>query len=206
MTTDKRTRGAYRKTESRRADILRAAIDSIAEHGYDRASLRDIAARAGISHAGLLHHFADKDDLLHAAMRKQETDDHEFGIAAAEAGASVPTIVSDILARAAGNPDAARSWLALTVAASRPDHPAHDFFAGRRARARAAFTEGTAVLPADDAGLSLETTVVLLVALTDGLLLQSLYDPTLDVANPLKRFFELVWPSAGATMPARPVS
>ncbi|MEH0580221.1 TetR/AcrR family transcriptional regulator [Streptomyces sp. B21-108] len=50
-----RARGPYVKTPARRAEIVRAARDSFAERGYANASLRDIAERAGITHAGLLH-------------------------------------------------------------------------------------------------------------------------------------------------------
>ncbi|MET0861912.1 MAG: helix-turn-helix domain-containing protein, partial [Microbacterium sp.] len=61
------TRGPSASTPARRAEIIRAASASIAEHGYERASLRDIAARANVTHAALLRHFASKDDLLLAA-------------------------------------------------------------------------------------------------------------------------------------------
>lgn len=57
-------RGPYAKTPARRAAIVRAARDSFAEKGYAKASLRDIAERAGITHAGLLHHFRNKEELL----------------------------------------------------------------------------------------------------------------------------------------------
>ena len=56
--------GPYASTPARRAEIVRAALASFAEHGYERASLRDIAARANVTHAALLRHFASKDDLL----------------------------------------------------------------------------------------------------------------------------------------------
>ena len=194
MGTDGRKRGTYSKTEGRRADILRAAIDSVAQHGYERASLRDIAARAGISHPGLLHHFPDKHELLREAMRQREANDLEIGLAAKRAGASIAAIVSESFARTIQDPGAARSWLALTVAASRPDHPAHEFIGARQSRARAAFT-GEPTIAADGAEITPDTKALLLVALIDGLVLQGLFDPTLDVTGSLKRFFDLVAPS-----------
>src|SRR3954451_274467 len=44
--------------------IMRAAIAVIGEVGYDAASVRDMAARAGVSVAALYYHFPSKSDLL----------------------------------------------------------------------------------------------------------------------------------------------
>ena len=49
---------------ARRAQIVAAAIDTVAELGYSQASLARIAERAGISKGVILYHFADKDDLI----------------------------------------------------------------------------------------------------------------------------------------------
>ncbi|HTZ29534.1 MAG TPA: TetR/AcrR family transcriptional regulator [Streptosporangiaceae bacterium] len=49
---------------ARRAQIVAAAIDAVAELGYGRASLARIAERAGVSKGVILYHFADKDDLI----------------------------------------------------------------------------------------------------------------------------------------------
>jgi len=51
--------------EARRAQIVAAAIETIAELGYARASFTQIAKRAGLSSTGLIsYHFAGKDDLV----------------------------------------------------------------------------------------------------------------------------------------------
>ena len=49
---------------ARRAQIVAAAIDTIAELGYGRASLARIAKRAGTSKGVISYHFASKDDLI----------------------------------------------------------------------------------------------------------------------------------------------
>jgi AcrR family transcriptional regulator len=49
---------------ARRAQIVQAAIDVIAEVGYARASLARIGARIGISKGLIGYHFAGKDDLI----------------------------------------------------------------------------------------------------------------------------------------------
>jgi len=49
---------------TRRQQIVGAAIDTIAEIGYGQASLARIAARIGISKGVISYHFAGKDDLI----------------------------------------------------------------------------------------------------------------------------------------------
>jgi TetR/AcrR family transcriptional regulator, fatty acid metabolism regulator protein len=48
----------------RRAQIMAAAIDTIAELGYGQASLARIAETAGTSKGVILYHFGGKDDLI----------------------------------------------------------------------------------------------------------------------------------------------
>jgi TetR/AcrR family transcriptional regulator, transcriptional repressor of bet genes len=50
--------------EARRAQIISASIETLAELGYGRASLAQIAKRAGISTSLISYHFKDKDDLM----------------------------------------------------------------------------------------------------------------------------------------------
>jgi AcrR family transcriptional regulator len=49
-----------------RSAILAAAVDALTESGPARLSLRDLARRAGVSHAAPAHHFGDKAGLLSA--------------------------------------------------------------------------------------------------------------------------------------------
>lgn len=51
-------------TSARRAQIVAAAIDTVAEDGYASASLARIAVRLGISKGVISYHFAGKDDLI----------------------------------------------------------------------------------------------------------------------------------------------
>lgn len=46
--------------------LLRAASEAITEHGVASLSMRDLARRAGVSHAAPGHHFGDKAGLLTA--------------------------------------------------------------------------------------------------------------------------------------------
>lgn len=62
--TAERARQTFTET-ARRAQIVEAAIETIAEVGYARASFAQIAKRAGLSSTGLIsYHFASKDELI----------------------------------------------------------------------------------------------------------------------------------------------
>lgn len=62
-TAERRAEPTFIET-ARRAQIVSAAIETIAEVGYGRASLARIAERVGISTGVISYHFAGKDDLI----------------------------------------------------------------------------------------------------------------------------------------------
>jgi len=66
-----------------RERILEAALRLFAEHGYERTSVKMIAAAAGISQGLLYNYFAGKDALL-AAIFEASMDDVRASFAAAE--------------------------------------------------------------------------------------------------------------------------
>ncbi|WP_437684954.1 TetR/AcrR family transcriptional regulator [Sorangium sp. So ce176] len=54
--------------DATRARILEVARDHFERHGFEAANVRAIAADAGVAAGTVLLHFADKRDLLHAAL------------------------------------------------------------------------------------------------------------------------------------------
>ncbi len=79
------TRRAAQKASTRRR-LLDAAYDLFEERGYEQATMRELAARAGVAPGTIFAHFADKPALLVAAF---ETD---VGGVVEEAFASVPGV------------------------------------------------------------------------------------------------------------------
>lgn len=70
LATDRPRAGdGYHHGDLRRA-LLEAALVLVAERGVDGFTLREVARRAGVSHAAPYHHFADKADLV-AALAEQ---------------------------------------------------------------------------------------------------------------------------------------
>jgi AcrR family transcriptional regulator len=58
--------------ELRRSELIDATIETIAERGFLRTTVRDIAERAGCSPAAVLYYFPRKDDLLSVAFRESD--------------------------------------------------------------------------------------------------------------------------------------
>ncbi|MDD2868353.1 TetR/AcrR family transcriptional regulator [Neomegalonema sp.] len=61
---------ALDKVESRRMALAEAALKTLAELGYARTSLRDIADKSEFTHGVLHYYFKDKTDLICCAMRQ----------------------------------------------------------------------------------------------------------------------------------------
>ncbi|MEU9094183.1 helix-turn-helix domain-containing protein [Streptomyces sp. NPDC048428] len=65
--------GRSRRGTLRREQILDAAEELFGEAGYGATSLRALAKRVGVTHSGLLRHYASKDDLLLALLARTDT-------------------------------------------------------------------------------------------------------------------------------------
>ena len=55
---------SYDPDETRRV-LMEAALDLFAEKGFSRASMQDVADRAGVTKGAFYHHFATKENALH---------------------------------------------------------------------------------------------------------------------------------------------
>ena len=63
------------KGEDRRQRILSVAERLLARNGWRNTSLAQIAREAGVTSAGLLHHFESKEQLLNAVLDARDLDD-----------------------------------------------------------------------------------------------------------------------------------
>ena len=181
MSSGKGTRGPYAKTEARRADILRTSLEAFAERGFQGSSLREIAEAAGLSQAGVLHHFSSKEALLAAVIAEKDA----VSVAHFEnQDRAVLDALRDVVVANLEQPGLVRLFATLSAEAINVDHPAHDYFELRYARSRrqlaAALRHGQTqgeVNPSLDA----EVVAGLLLAAMDGLQVQWLLDPQFDM-------------------------
>ena len=107
-------RGPYAKGLAKREEILDIALELVAQKGYDRTSVREIARKAGLSQAGLLHYFSTKEELFLELLRRrddrvtepaEETHRHSVGrlIRAVERNSREPGLVQLYVALSAEN-------------------------------------------------------------------------------------------------------
>jgi TetR/AcrR family transcriptional regulator, fatty acid metabolism regulator protein len=59
-----------RRSDSRRDELLLAAVRAFAKKGYHSCRVSDIAAEAGVSHGLVYHYFASKDEVLETILRE----------------------------------------------------------------------------------------------------------------------------------------
>lgn len=170
----------YAKGRARRVEILDQAVAVFGEVGYRGASLREIAARCGISHPGLLHHFPTKQALLLAVLERRDETGLAAVRAAGDTGAAELFGLVDLVAENVSRPDIVELFATLSAEATSRAHPAHGFFADRYRRTVATLTETYQRARADGslrAELDPAAAARELVALMDGLQIQWLFDP-----------------------------
>ncbi len=105
------------------------------ESGFRDGSLRDIAERVGMTHAGMRHHFPTKVALLAAVLRLRDESALETGAASRPRGVAV---LREWVAATRRNIDRpAMIDLEVTLAAEAiiTTHPAHQYFVDGYARA-----------------------------------------------------------------------
>ena len=86
--------------ETRRAQVIEATIEVLAEQGYARTTLTDVARRAGISHGLVNFHFQTKDALLAETLGYLSDEYRQNWDAALAAAGPSPAHQLDALIRA----------------------------------------------------------------------------------------------------------
>lgn len=191
---DKRTRAPYANGQRTRAALVAAAFDVFAERGFQRLSLRQIADEVGTSHTALLHHFGSKDALLNAVLDERERREGPArGDLIAERG--LLDAVPEVMRQNAREPGVIQLDSTLRVEAMQPDHVAHAFVTQREIEflgsVRAELErERDAGRLRDD--LDLDVVARLIVSLVEGLQLAWLSDPTVDMADHMAAFLDLL--------------
>jgi AcrR family transcriptional regulator len=70
---DGKPEGVYaRRTRIRKQEILDSALVAFGQKGFYKATLADVASAAGITAAGLLHHFKTKEALLVELLQQRD--------------------------------------------------------------------------------------------------------------------------------------
>lgn len=168
---------ARARSEERRAEILRATLEVIAERGYRGATLGAVAERVGLTQQGLLHYFPTKEALLVAVL--EDRDRWDTGGRGSTDGAWRLELLGSLVEYNAMRPVIVRTFSALLGESVTEDHPAREFFTRRYTQVRAGMAATLRAEYGDTlpGGLSPERAAVVLVAVMDGLQYQWLLDP-----------------------------
>lgn len=189
-------RGQYAKSRARQAEIVDAAISVFAAHGYHGGSLREIARAADLSLTALTHHFPTKPALLEAVL--DETDRQGSDIDMSD---GLVAWILRLAERNLGRPELLRVLAIVSAEASSPEHPVHPWAVARYVRLRRIFSEN---IVADHAAGRLaavadpHATADAIIALWDGLQLQWLIDPSIDMIDGLRSALASLLPPANA--------
>lgn len=118
-----------RRAEESQRQIIDAAVDQIAEAGYQGMSIASVAAASGISQSGLLHHFPSKAALLAAVLERREHDDNEFlfGDGSTPLGWDAFDALVSLVARNSTRPEWVAVFVRVSAEATDAEHPAHDW-------------------------------------------------------------------------------
>jgi TetR/AcrR family transcriptional regulator, transcriptional repressor of aconitase len=189
---DPRRRGPYAKGVQRRQEILDRAIEVFADRGLDGTSLRAIGEAIGVSHAALRHYFSSREALLVEVLRERDVTASakltsidgvfERMSAAADINAGIPGII-------------ALHTMLMAASVEVGDEEARAFFTERFATARADLAAQLRDELASRGTMSdaeLEQIAGIILATFDGLQVQWLLDPTVDIAGSLRMLQRLV--------------
>jgi len=188
--------GSYSKGIARRQEILDRAIGVFRERGADGTSLRRIAGAIGVSHGALLHYFSSREELLVAVYEHAE---HRRDLDKEDEGRERAV---DVMANAAlANlevPGLVQLYSTLVATSLEAEAgPATEYFTARFERVRGDLEQrlredqASGLVRAD---VDPARTAALIVAASDGLQIQWLLEPTIELQETLETFAVLLAP------------
>jgi AcrR family transcriptional regulator len=193
-------RGSYAKGIAKREEILSIALDLVAVNGFRRTSIKDIADAVGLTQAGLLHYFDSKDELWVEVLKRRDAidDAHDWQ-------ASDPAeLLAAVVRHNAEVPGLVQMFVNLSAAAATdPEHAAHAYFQQRYDSGRA--TMAGQLREMQDAGrlradIDTEALASIMLAVSDGMQIQWLYDPSRDMAAHVELIAQLAVTQAAASV------
>lgn len=108
--------------DARRTRILAAATTEFGRKGFESTRIADIARTAGVTDAGVLHHFATKQDLFMAVVERREEIYQAVQLPTESVRALFDQFIGAVR-RAAEEPELVRFRVMLTGASRIEGHP-----------------------------------------------------------------------------------
>ncbi|RFZ67911.1 HTH-type transcriptional regulator TtgR [Mycobacterium marinum] len=177
------------KGEDRKQRILGVAQRLLSRNGWRNTTLAQIAGEAGVTPAGLLHHFESKEQLLHAVLDARDLDDDAHADRLGDLIGEIAQ-VADRFTRA---PELVGTFTVLLAENIDPDAPLHDRLVSRQRDACEIVAE--AIRRGQGAGryrADLDPTVkaVEILAFIHGMEMTWLLDPSIPLTEVFKEYAE----------------
>ncbi len=188
MATVRRQPRSRPETLARRRDILDAAVEIFGSKGYANGTLVDIADQVGMTHAGILHHFGSKDQLLLEVLRyRDETDVADLEEQHIPDGMPLFRHLVRTAILNAKRAGIVQTFVVLSAESVTDDHPARGFFEARYRQLRGEVAHAFQVV-CEERGVTAPATIAdasaSILALMDGLQVQWLLEPeSVDLAG-----------------------
>lgn len=187
--TARRPRGSYAKGQARRQAIVDEALAVFSRTGFHSGSLREIAKRVGLTPAGLMHHFADKEELFAEVLRQR--DERVREAAGDPAEHTLVQQAEKVVAYNQSSRGLTSLYAIVSAEATDSEHPSHEDFA-ERYRSSAATGEQLlrAAQEAGEVRADLDPALAarLISAVMDGIQLQWLLDESVDMVPLFEEF------------------
>lgn len=167
------------ETAEKRQRILEAAMAIFGTKGYNNGSLLEIGEQAGMSHAGVVHHFGSKDQLLIAMLEYRDSSDLDNldGKHIPEGSALFGHLVETTRVNLE-RPGVVQAYTVLSADSVTDGHPAQEFFRDRFVGLRKMLIAALRDVTADtieETRLSQAASTI--IGAMDGLQVQWLLDP-----------------------------
>ncbi|GAS92555.1 TetR/AcrR family transcriptional regulator [Mycolicibacterium brisbanense] len=179
------------KGEDRKQRILSVAERLLARNGWRNTSLAQIAKAAGVTPAGLLHHFESKEQLLNAVLDARDYDDDIHADRSGDLAEEI-TRVAERFERA---PELVGTFTVLLVENIQPDAPLHDRLLKRQQDARAIVAD--ILRRGQDSGryrpdFDAANKAVEILAFVNGMETSWLLDPSLPLVDVFKGYAQML--------------
>ncbi|WP_210716591.1 TetR/AcrR family transcriptional regulator [Amycolatopsis acididurans] len=176
------------KGEDRRQRILAVAQRLLTRNGWRNTTLGQIAREAGVTPAGLLHHFESKEQLLHAVLEARDAYDDAHRNTTRD---DIIEQVGSVAERFERVPDLVGMFVVLLIENLDPDAPLHDRLLHRYRSALEIIAEG--IRRGQRAGryrtdLDPALKAVEIVAFLNGMETSWLLDPSIPVTEVFKEY------------------
>lgn len=184
-----RLRGEYAKSAQRRKEIIAAAVEVFAESGFRDGSLRTVAERAGMTHAGMRHHFPTKVDLLEAVLRWREDESLQRAHESHPVGRDVIDVWIESIGHNTEHPALVELEVVLSAEAISSDNPAHGYFNDLYRRAEQLLTTAFETMASRGelrVGIDPPVAARLVLSTTAGMQAMWLRDRSIDIAGELR--------------------